>query len=53
MVENPQTGALENFGLERFTQLFPELNRQPYNIDYLTLEHPIDSSDMEPKTGWR
>lgn len=49
MVENPQTGALENFGLERFTQLFPELNRQPYNIDYLTLEHPIDSSDMEPK----
>lgn len=49
MVENPKTGALENFGLERFTQLFPELSRQPYNIDYLTLEQPIDSSDMEPR----
>ena len=51
MVENPRTGALENFGLDRFMELFPELHRQPYNIDYVALEHPIDSSDMEP-SGW-
>ena len=51
MVENPHTGALENFGLDRFVKLFPELHRQPYHIDYAALDHPIDSSDMEP-SGW-
>ena len=49
MIENPQTGALENFDLEHFQRNVPELNRFNYEIDAQTFNPPIDSSDMEPK----
>ena len=49
MIENPQTGALENFDLEHFQRNVPELNRFNYEIDAQTFSPPIDSSDMEPK----
>lgn len=49
MIENPQTGALENFDLEHFQHNVPELNRFNYEIDAQTFNPPIDSSDMEPK----
>lgn len=49
MIENPQTGALENFDLEYFQHNVPELNRFNYEIDAQTFNPPIDSSDMEPK----
>lgn len=49
MIENPETGALENFDLEHFRHLVPELKRFNYRIDALTFSPPIDSSDMEPK----
>ena len=49
MIENPQTGALENFDLEHFRHNVPELNRFNYEIDAQTFNPPIDSSDMEPK----
>lgn len=49
MIENPETGALENFDLEHFRKLVPELKRFNYRIDTKTFSPPIDSSDMEPK----
>lgn len=49
MIENPQTGALENFDLKHFQHNVPELNRFNYEIDAQTFNPPIDSSDMEPK----
>ena len=49
MIENPETGALENFDWEQFRQYVPELKRFDYQIDAMMFEHPIDSSDMEPK----
>ena len=49
MIENPETGALENFDFEQFRNHVPELKRFNYNIDALAFAPPIDSSDMEPK----
>ena len=48
MIENPETGALENFDLEQFRRQVPELKRFNYNIDALAFGPPIDSRDMEP-----
>ena len=48
MIENPETGALENFDMEQFRHYVPELKRSHFNIDAITFESPIDSSDMEP-----
>lgn len=48
MIENPETGALENFEWAQFKQHVPELERFPYHIDAISFETPIDSSDMEP-----
>lgn len=48
MIENPETGALENFDMEQFRHHVPELKRFNFNIDATTFESPIDSSDMEP-----
>jgi L-asparaginase len=48
MIENPETGALENFDMEHFRHLVPELKRFHFTIDAVTFESPIDSSDMEP-----
>ena len=49
MIENPETGALENFDFEQFRHHVPELKRFNYQIDALAFESPIDSSDMEPR----
>lgn len=49
MIENPETGALENFDWEQFRHYVPELKRFNYHIDSLMFGTPIDSSDMEPK----
>ena len=49
MIENPETGALENFDFEQFRHYVPELNRFHYQIDALAFDPPIDSSDMEPR----
>lgn len=49
MIENPETGALENFDFEQFRHYVPELKRFNYHIDALTFDPPIDSSDMEPR----
>lgn len=49
MIENPDTGALENFDFEQFRHHVPELRRFPYDIDAMAFKPPIDSSDMEPR----
>ena len=49
MLENPETGALENFDFEQFRQHVPELKRFNYQIHSYTFAPPIDSSDMEPR----
>lgn len=49
MIENPETGALENFDFEQFRHYVPELKRFNYQIDALAFDAPIDSSDMEPR----
>lgn len=49
MIENPETGALENFDWEHFHHYVPELKRFNYRIDAMAFTPPIDSSNMEPK----
>ncbi len=49
MIENPLTGALEAFKFEHLRDHVPELNRFKFDIDALTFDPLIDSSDMEPR----
>ncbi len=49
MIENPETGALENFDWEQLRRHVPELKRFGYRIDVQSFDPPIDSSDMEPR----
>lgn len=48
MIENPETGALENYDFNHVSRYVPELKRFNYNIHSQAFEPPIDSSDMEP-----
>ena len=52
MMENPETGALENFNLEQLQKHVPELERFDFDIDTYTFDPPIDSSDMDTES-WR
>ncbi|EJW92562.1 L-asparaginase, type I [gut metagenome] len=52
MMENPETGALENFNLEQLQKHIPELQRFDFHIDTYQFDPPIDSSDMDPDV-WR
>jgi len=49
MIENPATGALENFSTEQLREHLPELRMFDFHIDVHAFDPPIDSSDMEPK----
>ena len=53
MIENPETGALENFNFDQLLQHVPELKRFNYPHLFLSVDPPIDSSDMEPSSGQR
>ena len=48
MIENPETGALENFNFDHLLRHVPELKRFQYRIASYQFDPPIDSSDMEP-----
>ena len=48
MIENPETGALENFDFDHLKTFVPELKRFNMNIDSFQFNPPIDSSDMDP-----
>ncbi len=48
MIENPETGALENFNFDHLLNHVPELKRFNYHIATYQFNPAIDSSDMEP-----
>ena len=52
MIENPVTGALENFSFAQLKKHVPELQRFNFNIDSCQFDKPMDSSDMDAK-AWR
>lgn len=49
MVQNPETGALENLNFDHLQQHVPELQHFGYHIDVKAFNPPIDSSDMTPQ----
>lgn len=49
MIENSETGALENFNFEQLQKHVPELNKLDFKIDSCQFDPPRDSSDMEPE----
>ena len=48
MIENPETGSLENFDFDHLLNHVPELKRFNYHICSYQFDPPLDSSDMEP-----
>ena len=48
MIENVETGALENFNFEQLQKHVPELQRFMFPIDTYQFDPPMDSSDMDP-----
>ncbi len=52
MIENLETGVLENFNFEQLQKHVPELKQTNCHIDSIQFDPPIDSSDMEPE-AWR
>ena len=52
MIENTETGALENFNFEQLQKHVPELQRFAFRIDTYQFDPPMDSSDMDPD-AWR
>ena len=52
MIENRETGALENFNFEQLQNHIPELKQTNCKIDSIQFDPPIDSSDMDPD-AWR
>ena len=48
MVKNFETGALKVFNFKKLLQQIPELKQLDCEIQTLSFEKPIDSSDMDP-----
>lgn len=53
MIENAETGALENFNFEQLQKHVPELNKFSFPIDTYQFDPPMDSSDMDPEAWCR
>lgn len=53
MIHNPETGALESFNFDHLLKHVPELKQFNINIDAITFDPTIDSSDMEPEMWGR
>lgn len=49
MIEAPETGALTAFDFNHLSKQIPELERINVNLKAVSLEIPIDSSDMNPE----
>ncbi len=49
MIENPETGALENFNLEQLQKHVPELQKFSFHIGTYQFDPPMDSSNMDPE----
>lgn len=52
MIENAETGALENFNFEQLQKYVPELQKFDFTIDSYQFDPPRDSSDMDPD-AWK
>jgi L-asparaginase len=48
MIQNPETGALENFNFDQLLQQVPEIKQFNLDIFAYAFDPPIDSSDMDP-----
>lgn len=48
MIKDYDTGALKAFNFDELLQNIPELKILEHNIDTLSFEEPIDSSNMDP-----
>lgn len=48
MVKDFLTGALKSFPFEKITERLPELHHLDCQIETISFENPIDSSDMNP-----
>lgn len=48
MIENPETGALENFDFEQLQKHIPELRQFGFHIGSYQFDPPVDSSDIDP-----
>lgn len=53
MVENPETGALSPFDFAHILTQVPELKAFDYQLDTITFNPLIDSSDIQPETWIR
>lgn len=52
MIENAETGTLENFNFEQLQKHIPELQKFTFGIGTYQFDPPMDSSDMDPD-AWR
>ena len=51
MIENPETGALENFNLEQLKKHVPELQNFTFHIDTYQFDPPMDFRIWTRKPG--
>lgn len=51
MIKDYETGVLKAFNFDELLQNIPELKILEHNIDTLSFDDPIDSSNMDP-AGW-
>jgi L-asparaginase len=49
MMKNFETGALKAFNFSKLLQKIPELKQLDCDIETVSFEHPIDSSNMNPE----
>ena len=51
MIENPETGALENFDFDHLLKHVPELKRFNYHISTYQFNHPSTHRTWSPAFG--
>jgi len=49
MIENQETGALEPFDFDHLMDNVPKVKMLDYIIENIQFEHPLDSSDINPR----
>ena len=49
MINDPISGELKSFDFNHMYNQIPELNRIPVSIDSVSIDKPIDSSEMTPE----
>lgn len=49
MKENPETGALAPFNFDQILDEVPELRKFGFNLDTISFNPPVDSSDITPE----